>query len=79
MNILSKLPNLEVLKLKDHAFHGHIWKLSDEEEDGFSRLKFLLLEDMNLKQWEATTEQIQEEQQSMGSDDLIVRMHYLGQ
>ncbi|KAH0728841.1 hypothetical protein KY290_000026 [Solanum tuberosum] len=125
MNILSKLPNLEVLKLKDHAFHGHIWKLSDEEEDGFPRLKFLLLEDMNLKQWEATSyhfpslehlvltacidleqipfdfadiqtlqlielhkcklsviasaEQIQEEQQSMGNDDLIVRMHYLGQ
>ncbi|KAK4736343.1 hypothetical protein R3W88_000040 [Solanum pinnatisectum] len=125
MNILSKLPNLEVLKLKDHAFHGHIWKLSDEGEDGFLRLKFLLLEDMNLKQWEATSyhfpslehlgltacidlekipfdfadiqtlqlielhkcklsvivsaEQIQEEQQSMGNDDLIVRMHYLGQ
>lgn len=55
MNFLRTLPNLEVLKLKDHAFHGQIWKLSDEEEDGFSRLKFLLLEDMNLKQWEATS------------------------
>uniref|UniRef100_M1BRP9 RGC1 n=2 Tax=Solanum tuberosum TaxID=4113 RepID=M1BRP9_SOLTU len=40
MNILSKLPNLEVLKLKHHAFHGLIWKLSHEDEDGFLKLKF---------------------------------------
>ncbi|KAH0732791.1 hypothetical protein KY290_000027 [Solanum tuberosum] len=124
MNILRKLPNLEVLKLKHHAFHGLIWKLSDEDEDGFLKLKFLLLESLNLKQWEATryhfpslghlvltdcysleqipfdfaeiqklqmielhkcmlsvlvsAVQIQEEQQIMGNDDLIVRMHYLG-
>ncbi|KAH0727947.1 hypothetical protein KY285_003642 [Solanum tuberosum] len=55
MNILRKLPNLEVLRLKHHAFHGLIWKLSDEDEDGFLKLKFLLLENMNLMQWEATS------------------------
>ncbi|XP_015159232.1 putative late blight resistance protein homolog R1B-16 [Solanum tuberosum] len=121
MNILSKLPNLEVLKLKDHAFRGHIWKLSDEDADGFLKLKFLLLEHMHLEQWEATSyhfpslehlvlthchsleqipfdfaeiqtlqlielhncmrsvlvsaEQIQEEQQSFGNDDLIIRVN----
>ncbi|KAH0724177.1 hypothetical protein KY285_000043 [Solanum tuberosum] len=55
MNILRKLPNLEVLKLKDHAIHGLIWKLSDEDEDGFLKLKFFLLERMSLRQWEATS------------------------
>ncbi|XP_049402999.1 putative late blight resistance protein homolog R1A-3 isoform X7 [Solanum stenotomum] len=118
MNILRKLPNLEVLKLKHHAFHGLIWKLSDEDEDGFLKLKILLLESLYLKQWEATSyhfpslehlvltdcryleqipfdfaeiqtlqlielhkcmrsvivsaEQIQEEQQSLGNDDLVI-------
>ncbi|XP_049414685.1 putative late blight resistance protein homolog R1B-12 isoform X3 [Solanum stenotomum] len=121
MNILRKLPNLEVLKLKDHSFRGLIWKLSNEDEDGFLKLKFLLLERMSLKQWEATSyhfpslehlvltdcryleqipfdfaeiqslqlielheckrsvlvsaEQIQEEQQSFGNDDLIIRVN----
>ncbi|XP_049396370.1 putative late blight resistance protein homolog R1A-10 [Solanum stenotomum] len=121
MNILRKLPNLEVLKLRDNAFQGLIWKLSDEDEDGFLKLKFLLLEIMSLKQWEATSyhfpnlehlvltgcslleqipfdfaeiqtlqlieihncvrsvlvsaEQIQEEQQSLGNDDLIIRVN----
>ncbi|KAH0764505.1 hypothetical protein KY285_000376 [Solanum tuberosum] len=121
MNILSKLPNLEVLKLKHHAFQGLIWKLSDEDEDGFLKLKFLLLESLHLMQWEATSyhfpslehlvltncrylekipfdfaeiqtlqlielhecmrsvlvsaEQIQEEQQSFGNDDLIIRVN----
>ncbi|KAG5628353.1 hypothetical protein H5410_000070 [Solanum commersonii] len=125
MNILRKLPNLEVLKLKINAFLGLIWKLSDEDEDGFLKLKFLLLEHMSLTQWEATSyhfpslehlvltdcryleqipfdfaeiqtlqlielqkcklsvlvsaEQIQEEQQSMGNDDLIVRVRYIGE
>ncbi|PHT73944.1 hypothetical protein T459_21221, partial [Capsicum annuum] len=96
----------------------YIWKLSDEDEEGFFRLKFLLLETMYLKQWEATSyhfpslehlvltdcysleqipfdfadiqtlqliqlhkcmhsllvsaEQIQEEQQSLGNDDLVI-------
>uniref|UniRef100_M1C318 Disease resistance protein n=1 Tax=Solanum tuberosum TaxID=4113 RepID=M1C318_SOLTU len=123
MNILRKLPNLEVLKLKHHAFDGLTWILSDEDEDGFLKLKFLLLEHMHLKQWEATSyhfpslehlvltdcysleqipldfaeiqilqlielhkcmlsvlisaEQIQEEQQSLGNDDLVIRVNYI--
>ncbi|KAH0724169.1 hypothetical protein KY285_000034 [Solanum tuberosum] len=121
MNILRKLPNLEVLKLKDYAFRGLTWKLSNEDEDGFLKLKFLLLESLHLMQWEATSyhfaslehlvltncryleqipfdfveiqtlqlielhecmrsvlvsaEQIQEEQQSFGNDDLIIRVN----
>ncbi|KAM3324707.1 hypothetical protein P3S67_005859 [Capsicum chacoense] len=121
MNFLRKLPKLQVLKLKDRAFHGEIWKLSDGGEEGFFRLKFLLLETMYLKQWEATSyhfpslehlvltdcysleqipfdfadiqtlqlielhkcmhsvlvsaEQIQEEQQSLGNDDLVIRVN----
>ncbi|PHT73943.1 hypothetical protein T459_21220 [Capsicum annuum] len=124
MNILRKLPNLEVLKLKVDAFYRPIWKLSDEDEDGFSRLKYLLIEKLKLKQWEApsyhfpslehlvvidcrlleqipfdfagiqtlqlielqgcqlsvidSAKQIQEEQQSWGNDDLIVRVHNKG-
>ncbi|KAG5628291.1 hypothetical protein H5410_000008 [Solanum commersonii] len=123
MNILRKLPNLEVLKLKDHAIHGLIWKLSNEDEDGFLKLKFFLLERMSLRQWEATSyhfpslehlvltncylleqipfdfaeiqtlqlielhgclrsvlvsaEQIQKEQQSLGNDDLIIRVNHI--
>ncbi|XP_047271559.1 putative late blight resistance protein homolog R1B-8 isoform X2 [Capsicum annuum] len=123
MNFLRKLPNLEVLKLKDRAFHGEIWRLSEEDEEGFFRLKFLLLESMYLEQWEATSyhfpslehlvltdcysleqipfdfadiqtlqlielhkcmhsvlvsaEQIQEEQQSLGNDDLVIRVNYI--
>ncbi|XP_015161261.1 putative late blight resistance protein homolog R1B-16 [Solanum tuberosum] len=123
MNILRKLPNLEVLKLKDYAFRGLTWKLSDVDEDGFLKLKFLLLESLHLMQWEATSyhfpslehfvltncrylekipfdfaeiqtlqlielhecmrsvlvsaEQIQEEQQSFGNDDLIIRANYI--
>ncbi|KAG5628356.1 hypothetical protein H5410_000073 [Solanum commersonii] len=119
---LEKL-KVEVLKLKDHAFRGLIWKLSDEDEDGFLKLKFLLLERMSLKQWEATSyhfpslehlvltdcylleqipfdfaeiqtlelielhkcmrsvlisaEQIQEEQQSFGNDDLVIHVNYV--
>ncbi|KAL3379098.1 hypothetical protein AABB24_000025 [Solanum stoloniferum] len=121
MNILRKLPNLEVLKLKDGAFDVLTWILSDEDEDGFLKLKFLLLERMSLKQWEATSnhfpslehlvltncyslkqipfdfaeiqtlqlielheckrsvlvsaEQIQEEQQSLGNDDLVIHVN----
>lgn len=55
MYFLRKLPNLEVLKIKHRAFYGQIWKLNDEDEDGFLKLKFLLLERMDLEQWEATS------------------------
>lgn len=123
MYFLRKLPNLEVLKIKHHAFYGQIWKLNDEDEDGFLKLKFLLLESIHLEQWEATSyhfpsleqviitdcyslekipfdfaeiqtlqvielhkcmlsvlvsaEQIQEEQRSLGNNDLVIRVNYI--
>ncbi|KAH0642664.1 hypothetical protein KY289_033638 [Solanum tuberosum] len=39
MSTLVMLPNLEELKLKDHAADGDVWRLSDE--DKFQSLKFL--------------------------------------
>ncbi|KAL0425285.1 UNVERIFIED_CONTAM: putative late blight resistance proteinR1B-16 [Sesamum radiatum] len=42
MTVIGSLPNLEVLKLRDNAFIGREWECSNSEE-GFPRLKFLLL------------------------------------
>ncbi|PWA98207.1 Disease resistance protein [Artemisia annua] len=50
MSIIQSLPNLEVLKLSDYAFDGSLWK-TDEVQ--FRQLKFLRLEQLNIKQWEA--------------------------
>ncbi|XP_019183856.1 PREDICTED: putative late blight resistance protein homolog R1B-17 isoform X2 [Ipomoea nil] len=50
MNVMSMLPKLEVLKLKNHACVGQNWKLSVER--GFPELKLLLISDMDLKHWE---------------------------
>ncbi|XP_073122714.1 putative late blight resistance protein homolog R1A-3 [Henckelia pumila] len=52
---LSELPVLEVLKLKNHAFSGAIWK---SEEGGFRRLKYLLIGRTNLQIWEADSTDI---------------------
>ncbi|XP_019170715.1 PREDICTED: putative late blight resistance protein homolog R1B-17 [Ipomoea nil] len=46
LKVIEMLPQLEVLKL-ENAFRGKVWKV----EEGFLRLKFLLLEDKMLKQW----------------------------
>lgn len=51
MASLAALPNLEVLKLRDNEFEGCAWTLSDEDE--FSQLKFLLLAEPRLVNWEA--------------------------
>ncbi|XP_075102907.1 putative late blight resistance protein homolog R1A-3 [Nicotiana tabacum] len=56
MNIFSKLPNLEVLELKDHAFVGIEWEVT---EMGFPKLKFLLLEHLFLSYWTATDDYFQ--------------------
>ncbi|XP_009601833.1 putative late blight resistance protein homolog R1B-14 [Nicotiana tomentosiformis] len=48
---LATLPNLEVLKLRDNEFEGQAWTLSDEDE--FNQLKFLLLAEPRLVNWEA--------------------------
>ncbi|XP_031108866.1 putative late blight resistance protein homolog R1B-17 isoform X2 [Ipomoea triloba] len=50
MNIISMLPKLEVLKLKNHACVGQEWKLTVER--GFPELKLLLISVMDLKHWE---------------------------
>nr|GLL44868.1 putative late blight resistance protein homolog R1A-4 [Ipomoea trifida] len=47
---IALLPKLEVLKLKMDAFYGPEW---DPTEGGFRRLKFLLLENTDLKIWNA--------------------------
>nr|GMD46044.1 putative late blight resistance protein homolog R1B-17 [Ipomoea batatas] len=50
MGIIGKLPNLEVLKLKDFAFCGPEWNPSGWE---FRDLKVLLIAHTNLKRWNA--------------------------
>ncbi|KAH0666467.1 hypothetical protein KY285_027673 [Solanum tuberosum] len=50
---IVKLPNLEVLKIKDNGFLGDVWKLNDEEI--FNQLKFLLISWTGLKHWEASS------------------------
>lgn len=49
MDIIGKLPNLEVLKLKDFAFCGPVWKPSAKT---FHRLKFLLVAHSDLEHWD---------------------------
>ncbi|XP_022846335.1 putative late blight resistance protein homolog R1B-17 [Olea europaea var. sylvestris] len=50
MTIVGSMPNLEVLKLRYHAFYGPEWEPGEGE---FCKLKFLLLHSMRLKQWRA--------------------------
>ncbi|PHT80829.1 hypothetical protein T459_13844 [Capsicum annuum] len=52
ISTLVMLPNLEELKLKDHAVSGTEWRLSDEEQ--FQSLKLLLLNELDFQIWEAT-------------------------
>ncbi|XP_016444043.1 putative late blight resistance protein homolog R1C-3 [Nicotiana tabacum] len=51
INIFSKLPNLEVLELKEFASLGEDWEVT---EAGFPKLKFLLLEYLDLHYWTST-------------------------
>ncbi|XP_019192056.1 PREDICTED: putative late blight resistance protein homolog R1B-8 isoform X2 [Ipomoea nil] len=53
MDTIGMLPNLEVLKAKDKAFQGPEW---EPAEQGFRRLKFLLLGETNLRHWKATAD-----------------------
>ncbi|KAL0437052.1 UNVERIFIED_CONTAM: putative late blight resistance proteinR1A-4 [Sesamum radiatum] len=50
MTAVGSLPNLQVLKLKDHAFEGSIWEPNEGE---FIKLKFLLIDGSNLVHWRA--------------------------
>ncbi|KAJ9537302.1 hypothetical protein OSB04_030035 [Centaurea solstitialis] len=49
MSIIQSLPNLEVLKLKYNAFTGAYW---DAREQQFPQLKFLRLEELDIKLWD---------------------------
>ncbi|KAL2492395.1 Disease resistance protein (CC-NBS-LRR class) family [Abeliophyllum distichum] len=48
MTVVGSLSNLEVLKLKFHAFEGPVWESNDGE---FRRLKFLLIHMTDLEHW----------------------------
>ncbi|XP_016464692.1 putative late blight resistance protein homolog R1B-14 [Nicotiana tabacum] len=52
MAVIGKLPKLEVLQLKDHAFVGNEWKATDQVR--FHELKFLLLDCLYLRNWRTT-------------------------
>ncbi|XP_076887617.1 putative late blight resistance protein homolog R1B-14 [Bidens hawaiensis] len=49
MSIIQSLPNLQVLKLHSDAFVGSCWNTDGQE---FPQLKFLRLDELNIKQWE---------------------------
>ncbi|CAI9105452.1 OLC1v1004379C2 [Oldenlandia corymbosa var. corymbosa] len=51
MSTLGELDNLEVLKLKEHAFQGQVWKTG---RGGFLRLKHLHIGRTDLVSWEAS-------------------------
>ncbi|KAK4427720.1 putative late blight resistance proteinR1B-12 [Sesamum alatum] len=48
MSKIGELQNLEVLKLRKNHFDSSMWEPTEGE---FSRLRFLLLEDLNLVNW----------------------------
>ncbi|XP_022847342.1 importin subunit alpha-like isoform X2 [Olea europaea var. sylvestris] len=50
MTIIGSMPNLEALKLQLYACHGPEW---EPREGEFCKLKFLLLENIDLAQWRA--------------------------
>lgn len=47
MKVIAALPDLEVLKLRELAFSGEEWEL----DYVFDKLKFLMIEYLNLKRW----------------------------
>ncbi|KAK6774287.1 hypothetical protein RDI58_029526 [Solanum bulbocastanum] len=53
MASLCRLPNLEVLKLKNYALTGPKW---EQVEEGFSSLKLLLIEMSDIKHWSASND-----------------------
>ncbi|KAI3454416.1 hypothetical protein Pfo_011079 [Paulownia fortunei] len=55
MPCIGRLPKLEILKLRCYAFRGPEWKNIEGKTifGEFPRLKFLLLEDLDLQHWRA--------------------------
>ncbi|XP_058202683.1 putative late blight resistance protein homolog R1B-8 [Rhododendron vialii] len=56
LSILQTLPSLEALRLSRAACHGQIWDTSELEE-GFSQLKYLRLQDLDIEEWNASEDQ----------------------
>ncbi|XP_058195746.1 putative late blight resistance protein homolog R1A-3 isoform X2 [Rhododendron vialii] len=54
--ILQTLPSLEVLKLLFKACVGRVWN-TNELEEGFSQLKYLRLESLDIEEWNASEDQ----------------------
>ncbi|EYU31457.1 hypothetical protein MIMGU_mgv1a017859mg, partial [Erythranthe guttata] len=48
MTVVGSLPNLQVLKIRNHGFDGETWETS---EGGFIELKHLMIEYSKLKYW----------------------------
>ncbi|CAI9099100.1 OLC1v1035871C1 [Oldenlandia corymbosa var. corymbosa] len=55
ISAIHKLPNLEVLKLQSHSFLGDEWDILEEEET-FPNLRFLKLEELDLRKWMASND-----------------------
>ncbi|MCD7449124.1 hypothetical protein HAX54_049486 [Datura stramonium] len=92
MNFLRKLPNLEDMNLKQwEATSYHFPSLEhlvltacyflEQIPFDFAEIQTLQLIELHKCQLSviASAEQIQEEQQSLGNDDLIVQVHYIGE
>ncbi|KAL1556291.1 putative late blight resistance protein R1B-14 [Salvia divinorum] len=56
MKAIAALPELRVLKLRDHAFEGGAWSTieedSDDEGELFVKLEYLMIEESDLETWE---------------------------
>ncbi|KAK4427070.1 putative late blight resistance proteinR1A-10 [Sesamum alatum] len=52
ITVVGSLPNLEILKLKHHAFEGSIWEAKEGE---FTKLKYLLIYMTSLEHWRANS------------------------
>ncbi|CAI9112959.1 OLC1v1013474C1 [Oldenlandia corymbosa var. corymbosa] len=48
---IRKLPNLEYLNLKGTESDGYTWRMEEEEEEQFSKLRILKLESQSLRFW----------------------------
>lgn len=52
IDAIARLPKLQILKLHSRAFEGPRWDMRDEE---FQELKYLMLDTLNIAQWNASS------------------------
>ncbi|XP_076909938.1 putative late blight resistance protein homolog R1A-3 [Bidens hawaiensis] len=52
MSAIQQLPKLEVLKLLDSSFNGHLWETGDDQ---YLQLKYLKLAGLDIRVWEASS------------------------